>query len=285
MPSTARRRARCSGPRSPTRSVAAMRTVVTSGTGTRARSPATSSPARPARPRATATPGSSASPATTPSRSGSATRTSSTEMDTSFQGEPVAGGTFPAAIFNSFLTDVLPEKDADPDRADGRRPSRRRTPPVPETAPVTPSTDAARRPPPRPPPRSRRPPRRRRRPPRPRPRRRPSTGTDGRHRHRRRPRPRPASAQLSPGGQGRDTLRDPDRAEAPRQLGRLGDADARAGDDARRSRQPGGGGPIRTGPRPRSVAFSVELDPERLGQLARARAEVDLAARGRAVRA
>ena len=53
-------------------------------------------PARPAPPRATATPGSSAGRRSTPSRSGSATRTSFKPMETEFQGDPVAGGTYPA---------------------------------------------------------------------------------------------------------------------------------------------------------------------------------------------
>jgi len=37
-----------------------------------------------------------------------------TPMDTAFQGGPVTGGTFPAAIFSTFLTDVLPVKVAPP---------------------------------------------------------------------------------------------------------------------------------------------------------------------------
>jgi penicillin-binding protein 1A len=49
-----------------------------------------------------------------------------TEMNTSFQGGPVTGGTFPAAIFHSFLTSVLP-------------PPKNPVTPVP-TVPTTPST-------------------------------------------------------------------------------------------------------------------------------------------------
>jgi penicillin-binding protein 1A len=37
-----------------------------------------------------------------------------TPMDTSFQGGPVTGGTFPAAIFSTFMTSVLPPKLAPP---------------------------------------------------------------------------------------------------------------------------------------------------------------------------
>jgi penicillin-binding protein 1A len=63
-----------------------------------------------------------------------------TEMDTSFQGGPVTGGTFPAAIFRSFLTEVLPEKAPIPTTptvpAVPTAP-----PPVTETSPTTPSTE------------------------------------------------------------------------------------------------------------------------------------------------
>jgi penicillin-binding protein 1A len=122
--------------------VAAMRTVVTSGTGTRA-----------------AIPGYVVAGKTgTTENYGDAWfvgfagnytvavwvgyPTKLTEMDTSFQGGPVTGGTFPAAIFNSFLTDVLPEKAPIPTAP--TVPTLPTTPPpVPETSPITPSTTPA----------------------------------------------------------------------------------------------------------------------------------------------
>ena len=64
-------------------------------------------PARRARPRTTATPGSSATRRSSSPRCGSATRTSSMPMTTEFHGDPVAGGTFPALIWKTFMERAL----------------------------------------------------------------------------------------------------------------------------------------------------------------------------------
>ena len=81
---------------------------------------------------------------------------------------------------------------------------------------------------------------------------------------RRRPRvARPAAAR-SPAGHGRETLRDPAGAEAPRQLRRLRDPDPRAGDERRRPPSRAGAGRCRIGPRDEVGAVVLELDRERL---------------------
>ena len=73
--------------------------VVDDGTGQRAALDDRPSPARRARPRTTATPGSSGTRRSSPWPSGSATRTSCIPMMNQFEGGPVAGGTYPAVIW------------------------------------------------------------------------------------------------------------------------------------------------------------------------------------------
>ena len=86
----------------------------------------------------------------------------------------------------------------------------------------------------------------------------------------------PAASRVSgrrPGGHGRDTLRDPTAQK------RQGSSTAlvipiRSPATISTSSQPGGRGPIRSGPRTRSLLVELELDVERLRQLARARAQL-----------
>ena len=113
-----------------------------------------------------------------------------------------------------------------------------------------------------------------------------AAGTDAaRDRRRRRgPRRRRQPAGSGPAGYarataqrraaGRETIAAVRLAEAPRQLDGLGDPDPRPGDD-RAARAPGGrGGSSAIGPVEQVGAVELEVDAQRLGQLARARAEL-----------
>ena len=106
------------------------------------RSRARSSPARPARRRTTATPGSSAGPRRSRSPSGSAIRTSCAPMQTEFNGEPVAGGTYPAGDLEDVrgararaTRSTRPRRRKSPTSRSRRRRPRPRRPatPAPET--------------------------------------------------------------------------------------------------------------------------------------------------------
>ena len=247
------------------------------------------------------------------SRSGSATPTSSSRWRPSSRGEPVAGGTYPALIWRDFMVaaNAIADAKADEERARraGRQGRRRR-----------PDADAARRPPapppsPRPAPEDGRRARAGRRPagaPSRAAARRPRGADAGaepparrRPRRRRRRRRRPTTAAAAPAAarrptaaprvgrhgvarsaapaSGRDTCGCP-RAEAPRQLDGLRDADARAGHDARAPARPRGGGSRRSARR-RGRGVELQLDAERLRELARARAEVVVALARRGARA
>ena len=178
-------------------------------------------------------------------------------MKTEFQGEPVAGGTFPAGIWKTFMQAVL-KIDPPPELKDeGRRRGRRRArPPSPAPRPRPPRPRRRRRRP-RPPQTQRRRHRRRDDPPNAASEPdaeaagQPAAGRTGADRGtarqrrrdaalaaapaRRRPPARarragpacPAAPSATAGDRARAR-----RAEAPRQLGRLGDADARADERA-----------------------------------------------------
>ena len=226
-------------------------------------------------------------------------RTGSQPMETEYHGEPVAGGTFPAEIWHDFMLACdrrsatsgarTQGKDAerrrrDHDRARGARPStaHRRPSTTPEDGrrrrraprPAAAGAAAARRPRPRPTAAGARPdgpapetPAPARRRPRPRPSPAAAAGTAARRArlggaaapHGRRPRPRHVAAVGV--------------AEAPGQLDGLRDADPRRRSTMRGARA---GRPRQDLDRPveQRGAVQLEPDPERLGQLARARAEV-----------
>ena len=248
------------------------------------------SPARPARPRTTATPGSSAGRKEYTVAVWVGYPDKFKPMKTEFQGEPVAGGTFPAGDLEDvharrvLKIDPLPKprrRTTDDGRAARDRRPRRRGTAAAGHAPATPQTEARadrgrrhrrRRRPHR---SSRRTRRRRSRPARSRRR----TGADrGAARRRRRPTqppggtgaapPRPARAQTreasaarSPGGHGRETMREPARAEAPRQLGRLGDPDPRARRRSSAPPSPAAAARSRSGRRRRSVPLRSSSIP------------------------
>ena len=268
------------------------------------RSPACSSPARPARPRTTATPGSSAGrkelhrrglgrlpgPAQAdgdrvPGRAGRRRHLPGRDL------ADVHGG---AGRCDDRCAGRRRDAPAEPRRRRGRRPARARRPaPTRRRRPRrrrrrrrAPRADAPRSAGRRADPRRRRP-RHARRPSRRRAA--DAGGTTGGATPPAAARPAPRAggrgAARSPGGHGRETLREPRGAEAPRQLGRLRDPDPRARRRSRRPPSPAARGPIRTGPSSEVGAVVLELDAERLGELARARAEVLDALAGRGARA
>ena len=278
------------------------------GTGKRARrSPASRSPARPARPRTTATPGSSAGRPSYTVAVWVGYPDKFQPMKTEFQGEPVAGGTFPAGDLadvhgvadqdrpaaRSSRSGDAETADADPgrDRRAGRRshapPRPRRDaarPTAPQdqrrrhrrratTAEAAPSPTPKRRPPPQPAEPAPRPPHRAAdagaTPPS-------GAGTGAAAPHRRAATasatPRRAQRVAQPRRPRPRHERMPARAEPPRQLGRLGDPDPRP---ATISTAPSPAAAARSrSAREQVGAVEVELDVERLGELARAVAEV-----------
>ena len=224
-------------------------------------------------------------------------------METEFQGDPVAGGTYPAGIFKTFIEALVGMKKVKKDTTDVapavppgtstggvvRRPDgarhgrarsraaarRRRRRPVPQQAPAQPEPPQAQAPA-DPTPAPEQPPEQPAEPP-------PDTGGAAAA-------PAPASRAAS-FGRGRETLREPGTQK------RQGSSAAlvipiRVPTTGSTSSQPGGAGSIAIGPPLEVGAVEVEVDPERLRELARARAEVldalqaaPLAHRGRCPRA
>ena len=196
-------------------------------------------------------------------------------METEFRGQPVAGGTYPANIWRTFVERVLQYEEygtegrrrrgsdaaaghhgADAGRPGGRRADharraghgrarrRRRHRRPRRTRPRSPSRSSRPR-------RRSRPIRRRRRPPR-------RAARRGR-RQRRRDRAAGLAAQ-KPGGRGRETDRDPRAQKRHGSSGALV-IPIRVPVTIAGSSQPGGRGAIRSGPRTRSVALSPSPIP------------------------
>ena len=199
-------------------------------------------------------------------------------MKTEYSGGPVAGGTFPAEIWHDFMTDWIRIRDErkpgpkEPAPEHGARPPppRPRAPPTP-TAPTAPPAQTAPQPaaPQQPPqqqapaaatagraPASRPPPR----PPA-------AAVTAAAPRPARRPR---CGARRIAGGHGARHVPAVGVAEAPGQLGRLGDADPGALDQPRRGRAR----LDRDRPAGEQAPVQLQADAQRLGQLAGARAQV-----------
>ena len=222
-------------------------------------------------------------------------------MKTEFQGEPVAGGTYPAGIWRTFMEALLkldpPKQSKDDDRR--RRPSppatdggarrRRRARPRPRRSEPAPRG-------------RRRDPRRRPSSPRPRSRRRraarraeqPAAGRSRRP-TRAAPPGRPSPPELAASSGGGEPRPQPGRPR-PRHASASPTAQKRHGSSAAlvipirgpatASTPPSraGAAPMRIGPVARSVRVEVEPDAERLGELARPRAESSARSRPRRAR-
>ena len=214
-------------------------------------------------------------------------------MKTEFNGEAVAGGTYPAGIWKTFMESVIKLdppaelKDKDDDAAEGVTPD-----PGAAVAPTAPSTPAPSEPAPETDAAAARR-SRSRRSPRPSRTSRPTSRPPSRRpRRRRRPRtarpPPPAAPPRPPAGLARSARRHgvaqargprPRHERKPAAQKRHGSSAAfvipiRGPSISSTGGQPAGGGSIAIGPRTRSDAVELELDPERLGELARPRAEV-----------
>ena len=196
-------------------------------------------------------------------------------METEFQGDPVAGGTYPAGIFKTFMEALVGLKKVKKDTTEVVP----AVPPgtstgAPSDAPTVPDTGDAIEgggapPASTPVPRGARPAgAEQRRPTRPR---RPSSRRSSRPSRRPTRAERPAGARhrssyAASFGRGRETLREPRHAEAPGQLGRLGDPDPGPHDGldllpAWRRRLDRDRAAVEVG------AVEVQADPERLRQL------------------